>query len=197
MEGSEEEGSDSLGITSSATMEDSELELEVEKQWRLYEAYNELHSLAQEFETPFEAPAVLVVGHQTDGKSALVEALMGFQFNHVGGGTKTRRPITLHMKYNPLCSLPLCRLVSDSDSTLADEKSLQQIQVTFLLYLSFYIFIFDNSIVTIVTMVEELYQCASCYNSYNTIMIDSWFERIERMCLILSKLGVKWDGNWM
>lgn len=129
MEGSEEDGSDSLGITSSATMEDdSELELEVEKQWRLYEAYNELHSLAQEFETPFEAPAVLVVGHQTDGKSALVEALMGFQFNHVGGGTKTRRPITLHMKYNPLCSLPLCRLVSDSDSTLADEKSLQQIQ---------------------------------------------------------------------
>ncbi|KAF3954952.1 hypothetical protein CMV_019774 [Castanea mollissima] len=128
MEGSEEEGSDSLGITSSATMEDSELELEVEKQWRLYEAYNELHSLAQEFETPFEAPAVLVVGHQTDGKSALVEALMGFQFNHVGGGTKTRRPITLHMKYNPLCTLPLCRLVSDSDSTLADEKSLQQIQ---------------------------------------------------------------------
>ncbi|KAK4564142.1 hypothetical protein RGQ29_006291 [Quercus rubra] len=128
MEGSEEEGSDSLGITSSATMEDSELELELEKQWRLYEAYNELHSLAQEFETPFEAPAVLVVGHQTDGKSALVEALMGFQFNHVGGGTKTRRPITLHMKYNPLCSLPLCRLVSDSDSTLADEKSLQQIQ---------------------------------------------------------------------
>ncbi|XP_023879939.2 dynamin-like protein ARC5 [Quercus suber] len=129
MEGSEEDGSDSLGITSSsATMEDSELELEVEKQWRLYEAYNELHSLAQEFETPFEAPAVLVVGHQTDGKSALVEALMGFQFNHVGGGTKTRRPITLHMKYNPLCTLPLCRLVSDSDSTLADEKSLQQIQ---------------------------------------------------------------------
>ncbi|XP_050263238.1 dynamin-like protein ARC5 [Quercus robur] len=129
MEGSEEDGSDSLGITSSATMEDdSELELEVEKQWRLYEAYNELHSLAQEFETPFEAPAVLVVGHQTDGKSALVEALMGFQFNHVGGGTKTRRPITLHMKYNPLCSLPLCRLVSDSDSTFADEKSLQQIQ---------------------------------------------------------------------
>ncbi|KAK9989160.1 hypothetical protein SO802_029399 [Lithocarpus litseifolius] len=128
MEGSEEVGSDSLGITSSATMEDSELELEVERQWRLYEAYNELHSLAQEFETPFEAPAVLVVGHQTDGKSALVEALMGFQFNHVGGGTKTRRPITLHMKYNPFCSLPLCRLVSDSDSTLADEKSLQQIQ---------------------------------------------------------------------
>ncbi|KAK9214607.1 hypothetical protein WN944_006600 [Citrus x changshan-huyou] len=95
----------------------------------LYEAYNELHGLAQELETPFDAPAVLVVGHQTDGKSALVEALMGFQFNHVGGGTKTRRPITLHMKYNPLCELPLCHLASsDVDPTLAQEKSLQEIQ---------------------------------------------------------------------
>lgn len=104
----------------------------MEKQWRVYEAYNELHGLAQELETaPFEAPAVLVVGHQTDGKSALVEALMGFQFNHVGGGTKTRRPITLHMKYDPLCELPLCRLISDDhDPTLSvpEEKSLQQIQ---------------------------------------------------------------------
>ncbi|KAE8672759.1 Dynamin-like protein ARC5 [Hibiscus syriacus] len=36
------------------------------------------------------APEVLVVGHQTDGKSALVEALMGFQFNQVGGGTKSQ-----------------------------------------------------------------------------------------------------------
>ncbi|KAK6921400.1 Dynamin, N-terminal [Dillenia turbinata] len=97
---------------------------------KLYEAYNELHGLAQELETPFDAPAVLVVGHQTDGKSALVEALMGFQFNHVGGGTKTRRPITLHMKYDPDCEHPLCHLLSESDSdpSFAKEKSLQEIQ---------------------------------------------------------------------
>ncbi|CAN4084789.1 unnamed protein product [Withania somnifera] len=101
---------------------------ELEGQWRLYEAYNELHGLAQEFDTPFDAPAVLVVGYQTDGKSALVEALMGFQFNHVGGGTKTRRPITLHMKYNPECDTPLCHLLSDSDPSLSHEKSLQEIQ---------------------------------------------------------------------
>lgn len=100
-----------------------------EKQARLYEAYNELHGLAQEFDTPFDAPAVLVVGHQTDGKSALVEALMGFQFNHVGGGTKTRRPITLHMKYDPDRDTPFCRLVSDADPIVAHEKSLQEIQV--------------------------------------------------------------------
>ncbi|CAI9103974.1 OLC1v1002574C1 [Oldenlandia corymbosa var. corymbosa] len=99
-----------------------------EEQARLYEAYNELHSLAQEFQTPFDAPAVLVVGHQTDGKSALVEALMGFQFNHVGGGTKTRRPITLHMKYNPECDFPLCHLLSDSDPCVDQHLSLQEIQ---------------------------------------------------------------------
>ncbi|KAJ6382982.1 hypothetical protein OIU77_031417 [Salix suchowensis] len=100
----------------------------MEEQWRLYEAYNELHGLAQELKTPFDAPAVLVVGHQTDGKSALVEGLMGFQFNHVGGGTKTRRPITLHMKYDPECEVPTCHLVSDDDPTFAQEKSLHEIQ---------------------------------------------------------------------
>ncbi|CAK7353712.1 unnamed protein product [Dovyalis caffra] len=100
----------------------------MEEQWRLYEAYNELHGLAQELKTPFDAPAVLVVGHQTDGKSALVEGLMGFQFNHVGGGTKTRRPITLHMKYDPECEVPSCHLVSDDDPTFAQEKSLHEIQ---------------------------------------------------------------------
>lgn len=101
---------------------------------KLYEAYNELHGLAQEFSTPFDAPAILVVGHQTDGKSALVEALMGFQFNHVGGGTKTRRPITLHMTYNPSCSLPLCRLVSgggDGEGGGDRRMSLEEIQVGF------------------------------------------------------------------
>lgn len=104
-------------------------EAAIEERWSLYEAYNELHALAQELETPFEAPAVLVVGQQTDGKSALVEALMGFQFNHVGGGTKTRRPITLHMKYDPQCQFPLCHLGSDDDPSVALPKSLSQIQV--------------------------------------------------------------------
>jgi hypothetical protein len=58
------------------------------------------------------------------GTAALVEALMGFQFNHVGGGTKTRRPITLHMKYNPACVQPMCYLITDEqgeqDVTLED-----------------------------------------------------------------------------
>lgn len=93
---------------------------------RLYEAYNDLHALAQDFEKPFDAPAILVVGHQTDGKSALVEALMGFQFNHVGGGTKTRRPITLHMKYNSACVQPHCFLVTDEFGE--QDVSLEELQ---------------------------------------------------------------------
>ncbi|XP_014516642.1 dynamin-like protein ARC5 [Vigna radiata var. radiata] len=109
-------------------MELAQEEEEEQREWRLYEAYNELHALAQDLQTPFDAPAVLVVGHQTDGKSALVEALMGFQFNHVGGGTKTRRPITLHMKYDPQCESPSCHLVSDTDPSLSHHKSLPQIQ---------------------------------------------------------------------
>ncbi|KAG6506332.1 hypothetical protein ZIOFF_031655 [Zingiber officinale] len=114
--GKEEEGSEEEEVSSSAS------------HGKLYEAYNELHGLAQDLETPFDAPAVMVVGHQTDGKSALVEALMGFQFNHVGGGTKTRRPITLHMKYNPSCVVPVCRLVFDADPSVSGRMSLPEIQ---------------------------------------------------------------------
>ena len=33
---------------------------------------------------------------------------MGFQFNEVGGGTRTRRPIALRMHYNAACDEPEC-----------------------------------------------------------------------------------------
>lgn len=44
--------------------------------------------------------------------AALVESLMGFQFNSVGGGTKTRCPVTLHMQYDPTAASPRCFLLS-------------------------------------------------------------------------------------
>lgn len=68
----------------------------------------------------------MVVGHQSSGKSALIEALMGFQFNQVGGGTKTRRPIALRMQYNPQCTEPICFL-QGSDG-VERPKSLAEIQ---------------------------------------------------------------------
>eukprot|EP00574_Skeletonema_japonicum_P008543 CAMPEP_0201725034 /NCGR_PEP_ID=MMETSP0593-20130828/8561_1 /ASSEMBLY_ACC=CAM_ASM_000672 /TAXON_ID=267983 /ORGANISM="Skeletonema japonicum, Strain CCMP2506" /LENGTH=933 /DNA_ID=CAMNT_0048216349 /DNA_START=199 /DNA_END=3000 /DNA_ORIENTATION=+ len=92
----------------------------------LYDAYNLLHSLAQDFKKPFDAPAVVVVGHQSSGKSALIEALMGFQFNQVGGGTKTRRPVALRMQYNPRCAHPRCFL--QGDDGIERPKSLTEIQ---------------------------------------------------------------------
>ncbi|CBN78455.1 ARC5, dynamin-related protein involved in plastid division [Ectocarpus siliculosus] len=92
----------------------------------LYDAYNMLHTLAQDFHKPFDSPAVLVVGHQTSGKSALIEALMGFQFNQVGGGTKTRRPIALRMQYNPDCDQPRCYLALEDGKE--EPRSLQEIQ---------------------------------------------------------------------
>ncbi|CAM9589219.1 unnamed protein product, partial [Discosporangium mesarthrocarpum] len=92
----------------------------------LFEAYNMLHTLAQDFHKPFDSPAVLVVGHQTSGKSALIEALMGFQFNQVGGGTKTRRPIALRMQYNPECDQPRCYLSLENGEE--EQRSLQDIQ---------------------------------------------------------------------
>ena len=52
---------------------------------------------------------------------------MGFQFNHVGGGTKTRRPITLHMKYNSACVQPNCYLLTEDFGE--QEVSLEELQV--------------------------------------------------------------------
>ncbi|KAK4538252.1 hypothetical protein CDCA_CDCA16G4277 [Cyanidium caldarium] len=92
----------------------------------LYSAYNMLHALAQDFSKPFDAPAIVIVGHQTDGKSALIEALVGFQFSHVGGGTKTRRPVTLHMQYNPRCLQPVCFLKTDQGE---EHRTLTEIQM--------------------------------------------------------------------
>lgn len=51
---------------------------------------------------------------------------MGFQFNHVGGGTKTRRPITLHMKYNSACVQPNCFLVTEDYGE--QELTLEELQ---------------------------------------------------------------------
>ena len=51
---------------------------------------------------------------------------MGFQFNHVGGGTKTRRPITLHMKYNSACVQPNCVLLTEDAGE--QEVTLEELQ---------------------------------------------------------------------
>eukprot|EP00892_Ulva_mutabilis_P007346 jgi/Ulvmu1/4984/UM021_0001.1 len=81
--------------------------VDVKRDGELYEAYSHLHRVAQTSNVPLSSPIIVVVGHQTDGKSALIEALMGFQFNHVGGGTKTRRPIAIEMIYEETALVPV------------------------------------------------------------------------------------------
>ena len=125
---------DAEDVTSSFDAEDEAIptmpphtsQKQTKEQEQLYEAYNLLHTLAQDFHKPFDAPAVVVVGHQTSGKSALIEALMGFQFNQVGGGTKTRRPIALRMQYNPACTTPTCFLTMENGKE--EQRSLADIQ---------------------------------------------------------------------
>lgn len=39
---------------------------------------------------------------------------MGFQFNHVGGGTKTRRPVKIEMVYDADADTPRCSLATDA-----------------------------------------------------------------------------------
>jgi hypothetical protein len=76
-------------------------------------------------EQPFRG--ITTIGNIFSPLTALVEALMGFQFNHVGGGTKTRRPITLHMKYNSGCVQPTCYLMLEDVGE--QEVSLEELQV--------------------------------------------------------------------
>lgn len=46
-------------------------------------------------------------------RAALIEALMGFQFNDVGGGTKTRRPLAIEMVHDATAEAPQCSLATD------------------------------------------------------------------------------------
>lgn len=46
---------------------------------------------------------------------------------HIGGGTKTRRPITLHMKYNSIAVQPTCFLLTEDCGE--QEVSLEELQV--------------------------------------------------------------------
>ena len=95
----------------------------------LYEAYNDLHALASAYDKDFDSPAIVVVGAQSCGKSALIEALMGFQFNEVGGGTRTRRPISLRMKYRAECDEPRCYVDDERFAYSKDEAvSLREVR---------------------------------------------------------------------
>lgn len=105
---------------------------------KLYEVYNEFYSLVEEFYKFFDVLVIFVVGYQMDGKSVLVEVLMGFQFNYVGGGIKICRFIMMYMKYNVDCVQFRCFLVFEDQLYCEKEQSFDEIQVLFVFLFFFF-----------------------------------------------------------
>lgn len=85
---------------------------------RLYRAFNKLQGQAAGFDEELGIPEFVIVGGQSDGKSSLVEALLGFQFNIKDSELGTRRPLLIQMRHAPGVKEPVVRLQEESGSGL-------------------------------------------------------------------------------
>ncbi|XP_078428268.1 dynamin related protein 5A [Wolffia australiana] len=74
-----------------------------------FEAYNRLQAAAVAFGEKLPIPEIVAVGGQSDGKSSLLEALLGFRFNVREVEMGTRRPLVLQMVHEPTSLEPRCR----------------------------------------------------------------------------------------
>lgn len=75
-----------------------------------YEAYSRLQASAVAFGEKLPIPEIVAVGGQSDGKSSLLEALLGFRFNVREVEMGTRRPLMLQMIHDSNALEPRCRL---------------------------------------------------------------------------------------
>lgn len=55
-------------------------------------------------------PEIVAIGGQSDGKSSLLEAFLGFRFNLTATEMGTRRPLIVQMVHDPTALEPRCRL---------------------------------------------------------------------------------------
>ncbi|XP_007021505.2 PREDICTED: dynamin-related protein 5A [Theobroma cacao] len=95
-----------------------------------FEAYNRLQAAAVAFGEKLPIPEIVALGGQSDGKSSLLEALLGFRFNVREVEMGTRRPLILQMVHDPSAHEPRCRFQEEdseeygspvvSASTIAD-----------------------------------------------------------------------------
>ncbi|KAB1216616.1 Dynamin-related protein 5A [Morella rubra] len=74
-----------------------------------FEAYNRLQAAAVAFGEKLPIPEIVALGGQSDGKSSLLEALLGFRFNVREVEMGTRRPLILQMVHDPSALEPRCR----------------------------------------------------------------------------------------
>ncbi|XP_010444712.1 PREDICTED: dynamin-related protein 5A-like [Camelina sativa] len=80
-----------------------------------FEAYNRLQAAAVAFGEKLSIPEIVAIGGQSDGKSSLLEALLGFRFNVREVEMGTRRPLILQMVHDLSALEPRCRF-QDEDS---------------------------------------------------------------------------------
>ncbi|KAI3708390.1 hypothetical protein L2E82_37559 [Cichorium intybus] len=74
-----------------------------------FEAYNRLQAASVAFGEKLPIPEIVAIGGQSDGKSSLLEALLGFRFNVREVEMGTRRPLILQMVHDPTALDPRCR----------------------------------------------------------------------------------------
>ncbi|KAL3682881.1 hypothetical protein R1sor_000903 [Riccia sorocarpa] len=79
-----------------------------------YEAYSRLQASAVAFGENLPIPEIVAVGGQSDGKSSLLEALLGFRFNVREVEMGTRRPLLLQMIHDSTALEPRCRLQEEN-----------------------------------------------------------------------------------
>ncbi|KAI4322952.1 hypothetical protein L6164_022598 [Bauhinia variegata] len=74
-----------------------------------FAAYNRLQAAAVAFGEKLPIPEIVALGGQSDGKSSLLEALLGFRFNVREVEMGTRRPLIIQMVHDPTALEPRCR----------------------------------------------------------------------------------------
>ncbi|KAG2453441.1 hypothetical protein HYH02_001663 [Chlamydomonas schloesseri] len=81
-----------------------------------YRAYSRLQAAAVAMGESLAIPEIVAIGGQSDGKSSLLEAFLGFRFNVREVEMGTRRPLIVQMVHDPTAQEPRCRLQEeDSD----------------------------------------------------------------------------------
>ena len=78
------------------------------------EAYNKLTSAARQCGEEVAVPEIVVVGGQSDGKSSLLEAFLGFRFNLREVEMGTRRPLVVQMNHSEAHTDPECCFQEES-----------------------------------------------------------------------------------
>jgi hypothetical protein len=92
--------------TPSKTPSDKSHPNPVSDRFSRFEAYNHLQAA---FREKLPITDIMALGGQSDGKSSLLEALLGFRFNVREVEMGTRRPLILQMVHDPTALEPRCR----------------------------------------------------------------------------------------